>query len=191
MKTQLPIAMSDIHAHLTRAAVDALFGPGHRLTKWRDLTIPGQFACRETVTVEGPAGSIPGAVVVGPERPYTQVEVSYTNAAALGITPPLRQSGDLDGSPGCVLVGPVGRLVLERGVIAALRHIHMHTRDAEEFGVKDGDRVRIRVPGPRGLVFENVIVRASPRDALEMHIDVDEGRAAGVVDFQLVELLRG
>jgi putative phosphotransacetylase len=186
----LPIAMSDIHAHLTREHVDALFGKGHALTVWRELTIPGNFACGETVEVVGPKGRIAGVVVVGPERSYTQVEISFTNAAVLGISPPLRESGDLDGSPGCTLVGTAGSLRLEKGVIAALRHIHMHTRDAAEFGVADRQRVKIRVPGERALVYENVIVRANDSNALEMHIDVDEGHAAGVVDFQLVELIR-
>jgi putative phosphotransacetylase len=190
MKTMLPIAMSDIHLHLTQEHVEALFGKGHRLTKWRDLTIPGAYACRETVEVRGPAGSIAGVVVVGPCRTYTQVEISFTNAAVLGIAPPLRESGDLDGSPGAVLVGTAGELQLESGVVAALRHIHMNTTDALEFGVADGQKVKIRVPGGRALVFENVIVRVDPTWALEMHIDVDEGRAAGVVDFQLVELIR-
>jgi putative phosphotransacetylase len=190
MKSMLPIAMSDIHAHLTQEHVEVLFGTGHTLTKWRDLTIPGAYACRETVEVRGPGGSIRGAVVVGPVRNYTQVEVSFTNAATLGITPPLRESGDVEGSPGAVLVGSAGELVLQKGVVAALRHIHMNTQDAQDYGVSDGQRVKIRVPGERGLVFENVIIRVDPTWALEMHIDCDEGRAAGVVDFQLVELTR-
>ena len=190
MKTMLPIARSDIHVHLTQEHVEVLFGKGHQLTKWRDLTIPGAFACHETVEVRGPAGSIKGAVVVGPCRPYTQVEVSLTNAAVLGLTPPLRESGDLEGSAGAVLTGTKGELVLDEGVVAALRHIHMNTDDAREFGVKDGQRVKIRVPGERATVFENVIVRVDPTWALEMHVDFDEGYAAGVVDFQLVELIR-
>jgi putative phosphotransacetylase len=189
MKTMLPIAMSDIHAHLTQDHVEVLFGKGHRLTKWRDLTIPGAYACRETVEVRGPGGSIAGAVLVGPCRSYTQVEISFTNAAVLGIKPPLRESGDLEGSPGAVLVGTKGELALGKGVVAALRHVHMSTDDAREFGVADGQRVKIRVPGERALVFENVIIRVDPTWALEMHIDVDEGHAAGVKDFQLVELL--
>jgi putative phosphotransacetylase len=118
------------------------------------------------------------------------VEVSLTNAATLGITPPLRESGDLDGSPGAVLVGTEGELALAKGVVAALRHIHMNTDDAREFGVRDGERVKIRVPGDRATVFENVIIRVDPTWALEMHVDFDEGYAAGVVDFQLVELIR-
>lgn len=145
----------------------------------------------ETVEVVGPKGSIKGAVVVAPSRKYTQVEVSYTNAAVLGLDPPLRESGDHAGSPGCTLIGKDGRkIVIEKGVIAAHRHIHMHTNDAREFGVVNGQRVKIRVPGERGLVFENVIVRVADDLALEMHIDMDEGRAANVVDFQLVELIK-
>jgi len=191
MKTMLPIARSDIHVHLTPEDVEALFGKGYKLTHVRELTIPGNFACAETVEVVGPKGSIKGAVVVAPTRNYSQVEVSFTNAEVLGVDPPLRESGDIEGTLGCTLIGAGGRtLVLQKGLIAALRHIHMHTDDAREFGVVNGQRVRIRVPGNRGLVFENVIVRVADNLALEMHIDMDEGRAAGVVDFQLVELVK-
>jgi putative phosphotransacetylase len=190
MKKHLPLARSDIHVHLTAGHVEELFGPGHRLTLERELTIPGQFAALERVTVQGPEGSIRDVIPVGPERAATQVEISRSNGLALGIVPPVRLSGDIEGTPGCVLVGPEGAVVLERGVIAAARHIHMHPRDAAEFGVGDGDRVRIRVAGERGVVFENVTVKVSPDFALEMHIDFDEGFAAGVEDFQLVELLR-
>lgn len=191
MKTMLPIARSDIHVHLTTEHVDALFGKGYKLTHIRELNIPGNYACAETVEVVGPKGSIKGAVVVAPCRAYTQVEISFTNAADLGIDPPLRESGNIEGSPGCTLIGAgCRRLVLDKGVVAALRHIHMHTRDAADFGVVNGQRVKIRVPGERGVVFENVIVRVADNLALEMHIDMDEGRAAGVVDFQLVELIK-
>jgi putative phosphotransacetylase len=191
MKTMLPIARSDIHVHLTQEDMEALFGKGHKLTHVRELTIPGNYACAETVEVVGPKGSVKGAVVVAPNRKYTQVEVSFTNAAELGIDPPLRESGNIEGSPGCTLIGTEGRkLVLKKGLVAALRHIHMHTNDAKEFGVVNGQRVKIRVPGDRGLVFENVIVRVADDLALEMHIDMDEGRAAGVIDFQLVELIK-
>ncbi|PKL75254.1 MAG: propanediol utilization protein [Candidatus Melainabacteria bacterium HGW-Melainabacteria-1] len=191
MKTMLPIARSDVHVHLTQEDMETLFGMGHTLTHVRELTVPGNFACAETVEVVGPKGSVKGAVVVAPNRKYTQVEVSFTNAADLGIDPPLRESGDIEGSPGCTLIGSEGRtLVLKKGLVAALRHIHMHTDDAKEFGVVNGQRVKIRVPGERGLVFDNVIVRVADNLALEMHIDMDEGRAAGVVDFQLVELIK-
>jgi len=190
MKTHLPIARSDIHVHLTREHIEQLFGKGYELTKWQDLTIPGQFACRETVTVTGRLGSIEGVFVVGPARAYTQVEISFSNGLALGIDPPLRDSGDIEGSPGAVLHGTAGKVVLNKGVIAAKRHIHMHPKDAADFGVQDRQVVKIRVPGDRGLIFDNVTVRVSPENALEMHIDFDEGFAAGVEDFQLVELIR-
>jgi len=191
MKTMLPIARSDIHVHLTREDVEVLFGKSYSLTHVRELTVPGNFACAETVEVVGPKGSIKGAVVVAPTRNYSQVEVSFTNAEVLGVDPPLRESGDIEGTLGCTLIGAGGReLVLEKGLIAALRHIHMHTNDAKEFGVVNGQRVKIRVPGERGLVFENVIIRVADNLALEMHIDMDEGRAAGIVDFQLVELMK-
>jgi putative phosphotransacetylase len=169
--------------------MEALFGKGHVLTKWRDLTIPGAYACYETVVVRGPQGSVGGAVIVGPPRDYTQVEISFSNGAVLGIVPPLRESGDLECTPGATLIGTVGEIVLEKGVIAALRHIHMNPVEARGFGVADGQKVRVRVPGERGLVFENVVVRVDPVWKLEMHIDFDEGYAAGVEDFQLVELI--
>ena len=190
MKTHLPIARSDIHVHLTKEHIEQLFGRGYELTKWKELTIPGQFACKETVTVTGKLGSIEGVFIVGPAREYTQVEISFTNGIALGINPPLRDSGDIERSPGAVLSGTVGEVILDKGVIAAKRHIHMHTKDAEGFGVKDKQIVKVKVGGDRGLVFDNVAVRVSPENALEMHIDFDEGFAAGVEDFQLVELIQ-
>ena len=190
MKTMLPVARSDIHIHLTQEHIEQLFGKGYKLTKWFDLTIPGQFACNEKVTVTGKAGSIEGVVVVGPARDYTQLEISFTNGLTLGITPPLRNSGDIGATPGAVITGPKGKIILDKGVIAAKRHIHMHTKDAEDFGVNDSRIVKIKVPGPRGLVFDEVLVRVSPDNALEMHIDYDEGFAAGIVDFQLVELIK-
>jgi putative phosphotransacetylase len=190
MKTMLPIARSDIHIHLTEEHIQKLFGKGYKLTKWFDLTIPGQFAANEKVTVRGEKGSLE-AVVVGPAREYTQLEISFTNGLTLGITPVLCDSGDIDDSPGAVITGTAGEVILNKGVIAAKRHIHMHPDDAREFGVEDGQFVKIRVPGQRALVFDNVQIRVSPDNALEMHIDFDEGFSAGIVDFQLVELIKG
>ncbi|MDA3940656.1 MAG: PduL/EutD family phosphate acyltransferase [Spirochaetia bacterium] len=155
MRTQLPIARSDIHIHLTENHIEELFGKGYKLTKWFDLTIPGQFACNERVTVSGKEGTIEDVVVVGPARDYTQLEISFTNGSTLGIIPVLRDSGDIEGTP---------------GVVAARRHIHMHTKDAEDFGVKDRQIVKIKVPGLRGLIFDKVLVRVNPDNALEMHI---------------------
>lgn len=186
----LPVARSDVHVHLNRGHVEALFGTGYTLTVLRMLTIPGQFACNEQVTLRGPSGSIGGVYVVGPERAYTQVEVSATNARTLGLHPPLRDSGEIAGSPGCLIIGPAGRVELREGVIVSRRHIHMHTSDLADYGVNNGEIVRVRAPGPRGVIFENVRIKGGDEHALEMHIDFDEGYAAGVTDFQLVELLR-
>ncbi len=190
MKTMLPIARSDIHIHLTEKHIDELFGKGYQLTKWFDLTIPGQFACNERVTATGKDGNIKDIVVVGPARDYTQLEISFTNGLTLGITPSLRNSGEIDNTPGAVITGSFGKVKLDKGVIAAKRHIHMHTNDAEDFGVKDKQIVKIKVPGLRGLVFDEVLVRVSLHNALEMHIDFDEGFSAGIEDFQLVELIK-
>lgn len=189
MSIPVPIARSDIHVHLSGEHLNILFGPEYQLTNIRDLTIPGQFACSETVTVTGPAGSLTGVVLVGPLRRQTQVEISITNGLQLGITPPVRDSGDLRRTPGCTLTGPRGRVVLKEGVIAARRHVHMHTADAQKYNLSDGQTVKVRVPGPRALVFENVLLRVDDKQALEMHVDFDEGHAAGIEDFQLVELI--
>ncbi|MTI49074.1 phosphate propanoyltransferase [Sporosalibacterium faouarense] len=190
MKTKLPIALSNRHVHLSQEDIETLFGAGYELTKLKDLSQPGQFACEEKVDLVGPKRTIKGVRVLGPARGNTQVEVSLADGFILGLKPPVRDSGDLEGSPGSKLVGPKGEVELSNGVIAAARHIHMHTDDAEEFGVKDKDRVKIVISGERGLVFENVLVRVSPKYALEMHVDVDEGNAAGIRNGDMVELIK-
>jgi len=189
MTVQIPIARSDIHVHLSPEHIEALFGPGYSLTCLRNLTLPGQFACTETVPVRGPSGEISGVVVVGPARKKTQVEISVTNGLVLGIEPPVRDSGDTEGSPGCLLTGPAGTVELASGVIAARRHVHMHSRDARRWGLRDGQAVRVQVPGERSLIFDNVLLRSDDNQALEMHVDFDEGHAAGISDFQMVDLL--
>lgn len=189
MKKTVPIARSDIHVHLSQDHVEALFGTGYKLTKLRDLTLPGQFCCNEQLTVTGPKGSISNVYVVGPARRQTQVEISITNDITLGINAPLRNSGDLSNTPGCILEGPDGKISLDSGVIAALRHIHMDTATAEEYGIRDAQIVKVKIPGPRMLVFENVVVRVGDDQALEMHVDFDEGHAAGISDFQEVEIV--
>lgn len=190
MKTQLPIALSNRHIHLSRKDIDVLFGEGYELTKFKDLSQPGQFAADEKVDVVGPKGTLKGVRVLGPERPNTQIEVSLSDGFALGVKPPVRESGAIEGSPSVTIVGPKGEVVIPEGVIAAARHIHMHTSDAEAFGVSDKDNVMVKVDGARGLVFNNVLVRVSDSFALEMHVDVEEGNAAGVKNGQLVELIK-
>ena len=186
---KLPIALSNKHIHLSQADVDALFGQGYELTHKKDLSQPGQYACEEMVEVVGPKGSTKMRVL-GPVRPESQVEVSLADARGLGIAVPVRQSGDVEGTPGCKLVGPKGEVELERGVIVASRHIHMSLEDAEKFGVKDKDIVSVQTTGERALLFNNVLVRANAAFALEMHVDLEEGNAAGVKNGDLVELVK-
>ncbi|AFS78266.1 propanediol utilization protein/phosphotransacetylase PduL [Gottschalkia acidurici 9a] len=189
MKKELPIALSNRHLHLSQKDLEVLFGQGYELTKAKDLAQPGQYACEEKVDVVGPRGTLKGMRVLGPCRADTQVEVSFADARALGVEAILRDSGDIEGTPGAKLVGPKGEVDLEKGVIAASRHIHFSTEDAEKFGVKDKDIVKVKVGGERGLVFDNVLVRVSPNYALEMHVDVEEGNAAGVKNNQTVEIV--
>ena len=186
---KLPIALSNKHIHLSQADIDVLFGQGYELTHKKDLSQPGQFACEEMVEVVGPKGSTKMRVL-GPARPESQVEVSLADARALGIAVPVRQSGDAEGTPGCKLVGPKGEVEIERGVIVAARHIHMSLEDAEKFGVKDKDIVSVQTTGERALLFNNVLVRANAAFALEMHVDLEEGNAAGVKNGDLVELVK-
>lgn len=175
----IELEASGRHAHLTREAVEALFGKGHALTRVSDLSQPGQFACSERVTVVGPKKSIQNVIVLGPERPETQVEVSATDALALGIKAPVRMSGEIGATPGAKLVGPAGELELANGVIVAMRHIHITPEDAERFHVADGQAVDVKITGDRSLTFCNTIVRVSPKFATYMHIDYDEANACG------------
>ncbi|MBN1422090.1 MAG: acetate/propionate family kinase [Planctomycetes bacterium] len=176
----IPIEVSAHHVHLSREHVEALFGPGHTLTRLSDLSQPGQFACVEQVALVGPKGRVDRVRVLGPERRETQVEISMTEQFKLGIHPPVRQSGDLDGTPGVTIEGSAGSATIEKGVICALRHIHMSPEDALNFGLRDKYRVRVRVEGDRELVFGDVLIRVHPDYRLAMHIDTDEANAAGI-----------
>ena len=188
---RIPINISARHLHLSPEHVQVLFGPGHELTPLKDLSQPGQFACEERVTIVGPRGSIEGVRVLGPTRPETQVEISRTDERQLGIDAPIRPSGALEDSIGIELVGPAGRLTLERGVIQAKRHIHMSPEDAARFGVRDKDWVMVRVGGERGIIFDDVQVRVSPKYVLDMHIDTDEANAADLQPGDTGLLLKG
>ncbi|HZH92509.1 MAG TPA: phosphate propanoyltransferase [Tissierellaceae bacterium] len=190
MKKTLPIALSNRHIHISQKDLDTLFGEGYELTKMKDLSQPGQYACEEKVDVVGPKKTIKGVRILGPVRPDTQLEVSITDAFTLGVSPMIRNSGDVADTPGVRIVGPKGEAEIDRGTIVAARHIHMHTSDGEEFGIKDGEMVSIKVPGPRGLVFDNVLVRVHPSFALEMHVDIEEGNAAGIRNGDMVEVIR-
>ena len=165
------------HVHVTKDQAMTLFG--HPLTRDRDLSQPGQYLAKERVTVIGPKGQFENVAVLGPERKEAQVEISLTDGRTLGITPPVRPSGKVEGSPGAVLVGPKGRVTVSQGVIAAQRHIHMTPEDAAHFGVKDKQVVRLQVYTARPVVFEDVLVRVSPDFETFVHLDYDEANACG------------
>ena len=177
------------HIHLSREAVDALFGAGYELTKKKDLSQPGQYACAEKLTVVGPKGSIK-ASILGPTRPASQVELSLTDARSIGVSAPIRESGDIAGSGSCKLVGPCGEVELTEGVIAAKRHIHMTPEDAEKYGITDTQIVSVKVDTDgRSLVFGDVVARVSSSYKLAMHLDTDEANAAGVACSCIGEIL--
>ncbi|MCK8058255.1 MULTISPECIES: phosphate propanoyltransferase [unclassified Fusibacter] len=188
-KKLVPVGISNRHIHLSQADIDVLFGEGHELTNFKDLKQPGQYACEEKVDLVGPRGTIKGVRILGPARKQSQIEVSITDSFALGVKPPVRGSGDLAGSPGIKMVGPKGEVELSEGVIAAERHIHMHTSEAETFGLKDRDVVSVQVEGERSIVFNKVLVRVHPEFALEFHVDVDEANAAGLKNGVEVEII--
>jgi len=181
-RKQVPflVEVSAHHAHLTQEHVEALFGKGHQLTRKSDLSQPGQFACEEQVNLIGPKGRIERVRVLGPARKYTQLEIAMTEQYRLGVHPPIRESGDIEGTPGCTLEGTHGSVPIEKGVICAYRHIHMHPEDALRYGVRDKSVVRVRIDGDRELIFGDVLVRVHPSYALAMHIDTDEANAANV-----------
>ena len=177
---EVVVRVSARHVHVTAEALAQLFGPGAALTILKGLHQPGQFAANETVTLVGPHGVIEKVRILGPVRTQTQVEISGTDQFALGIQAPVRESGKLDGTPGITLRGPAGELAIPQGVIRALRHIHVTPEDADRIGVRNGSHVSVRLMGDRATIVEGVVVRSSPSFALEMHIDTDEGNAAGV-----------
>jgi acetate kinase len=176
----VPIEISAHHVHLMQAHVEALFGPGHVLTPYQPLSQPGQYACQEKVNLIGPRGRVENVRVLGPARKQTQVEIAMTEQFKLGIHPPIRESGSLDGTPGITLEGPQGTVSLDHGVICAARHIHMNPEEALRMGLKDKDVVTVRVPGDRELVFGDVLARVHPDFKLAMHLDTDEGNAANL-----------
>lgn len=173
------IEASGRHVHLSRAHVDALFGKDYQLTAVKELSQPGQFACQERVTLVGPKGELKNVVVLGPERGESQVEISLTDAVALGVRPPVRQSGELKNTPGLVLRAGVRSVELPHGLIAALRHIHMTPEDAARWGVSDNQVVRLKTFTDRPLIFDDVVVRVSPKYATMVHLDYDEANACG------------
>ena len=175
-----PIGISNRHIHLSQSDANTLFGSNYQLTKMKDLSQPGQFAAEETVIIKGPKSEIAKVRVLGPYRKFSQVEILASDNFKLGTNAPLRLSGDLEGSEAIEVIGPNGTLHLNQGLIVAKRHIHMTVADAELFGVTDGEIVKVKTPGERGLVFDNVVIRVDDSFLLNMHIDIDEANAAGL-----------
>jgi len=186
-KIFVPLEASGRHAHVTKEQAMALFG--HPLTPQRELSQPGQYLANERVSVIGPKGEFENVAVLGPERPEGQVEISLTDGRTLGITPPVRPSGKVDGTPGITLKGPVGQVRLSQGVMAAQRHIHMHPTDAERMGVQDKQLVKLQTYTARPVIFEELLVRVHPAFETSVHLDYDEANACGFQKGDLGRIL--
>ena len=184
----VPVGISNRHIHLSQADLDQLFGAGYQLTPMKELSQPGQFACKETVTICGPKGAIEKVRVLGPVRKETQIEIVAGDCFKLGVKAPAKLSGDLAGTPGITVVGPKGSVQTAQGLIVAQRHIHMAPADAQAYGVQDGQIVKIRVGGLRGGIYDNVAIRVTTSSKLECHLDTEEANAMGVAGT--VEIVR-
>ncbi len=186
----LVVNISARHLHVSQEDLETLFGPGAELTVYRWLYQPGEFAAEQRVTIIGPRRrAIENVRILGPVRKKTQVEVSFTDAVALGIDAPVRPSGTTEGSPGCLILGPKGMLEMPEGVIRAERHVHMNPSDATAYGFEDGQYVRLRIHSDCPTTFERILCRVSPKVLLEVHLDTDEGNACDLVNATSVELM--
>jgi putative phosphotransacetylase len=185
---RVPVGISNRHVHLSRTDMDTLFGPGSVLRRKKAMKQPGQFAAEETVTLKGAKGVLNKVRVLGPLRAETQVEISIADGFVLGIKPPLRLSGQLDDTPGIEIVGPQGSVQIEQGVIAAMRHIHLSSETAVQFGLRNGEVVDVEVGGQRGGVLRHVAIRATENSVSEMHVDVEEANAFSLQNDDLVRL---
>ncbi|MBN2503883.1 MAG: phosphate propanoyltransferase [Bacilli bacterium] len=181
MEKKILVEVSARHVHLSRNDLDILFGNGYELTVKKPLSQPGQFAAEEKVTIIGPRRELEGVSILGPIRKATQVELSLTDARTIGIKAPVRESGDTAESAPCTIVGPKGQIEIKEGVIIAKRHIHLTPADADKFGLKDKESVNVKIVSPdRSLIFDDVVIRVRNDFASAMHIDTDEGNAAGL-----------
>jgi len=188
-KKFVPAALSGRHVHLCEADIKTLFGSGYSLCNAKPLSQPGQFACKETVSLQGSKGVIHKVRVLAPAREKTQVEISCTDSFALGIQPVVRMSGDTHGTPGCIIIGPAGQLELKTGVIISKRHLHMSEEQAKAYGLSDGNIISARCRGDRGIVFDNIVVRSGEAHDLEVHLDTDEANAAMLRSGDLLEIV--
>ncbi len=190
MVKEVLVEISARHVHVSEEHLEILFGKGYKLTPKKDLSQPGQYACEERVTVVGPKKELAGVSILGPCRKATQVEISLTDARSIGVKAPIRESGDVAGSGACKLIGPAGEVELTEGVIAAKRHIHMTTADAQKYGITDSQIVSVKIPTEgRALVFGDVVARVSDSYALAMHLDTDEANAAAIPGSCIGEIL--
>lgn len=187
---KIPVSISARHIHLTREALDTLFGEGYELTVFRELSQPGQYASNEKLTIAGPKGSFEGVRILGPLRNACQVEISMTDARKLGINPPVRSSGNIKDSASIILIGPCGSVMLEEGCIVAERHIHMSTADAQRYGVSDMEKVMVKVHNAKGGILDNVFVRVRDDFELDMHIDTDDANAFLIKNSDWIELMK-
>jgi putative phosphotransacetylase len=190
MGYKVPVGISNKHVHLSEQDLVALFGAGYKLTPHKELVQPGQYAAHEQVDLVGPKGSFKNIRIIGPTRPQTQVEISQTDARALGIDAPVRESGKLDGTPGIKLTGPKGEVEVGEGTIISLRHIHLSPAQAKEAGLADKDLVDVETYGKRPVVFKDVLIRSGDAHFREFHIDTDEANAGGLANGNEVEIIR-
>jgi len=187
----LVVNVSARHCHLTQEAVEILFGKGHQLQVHKWLYQDGQFAAKESLTLIGPRSRVISNLrILGPCRTLNQVELAYTDGIALGFELPHRISGDIQGTLGCMLMGPVGFFEIEQGVIRAMRHVHMHPTDADFYSVKAGDSMKLKIGGPSGVILDKMLVRVDPAFKLEVHIDTDEGNACNLLSDTPCELMK-
>lgn len=188
--TKIPVSISARHIHLSKEHLEILFGQGYQLTKFKDISQPGQYAAEEKVTIVGPKNSIKNVRILGPLRQETQVEVSTTDTRSLGIKPVVRQSGVLNGTPGLTIIGPKGQVTLGKGCIVAERHIHMTPEEARNYKVENGQAVGVKVNGVKGGILQNVYVRIREDFSLDMHIDVDDSNAFAINNGDRLEIIK-
>lgn len=188
MEFQVPVGVSNKHVHVSRKDLDILFGQGYELTVKKELSQPGQYAAEERVEIVGSRSSMK-VRILGPVRSNTQLEISKTDSFALGVEGVLRESGDIEGTPGILLRGPKGEVEIKEGVIVAARHIHLNTEDAKKYNIENKQKVKVRSGGPRSITFEEVICRVDPSFALDMHVDMDEANAAGIKNGELLQVI--
>ncbi len=186
----IPLGISNRHIHLSQEDLEKLFGPGYQLTNTKDVVQPGQFACKETLTVCGPKGAIEKVRVLGPVRKQTQVEILVGDTFKLGVKGEVRMSGVLSGTPGVTLTGPKGSVQIPEGVMIAQRHIHMSCEDAARFGVTDGEIVDLECEGTRSGLLHDVVIRANNNSRLECHLDTEEANALGLTSKSNVRIVK-